>query len=157
LRVWRLARRQFVTDSIDAYNGDGSSRRGGRWNSRGVAVAYASENESLALLEYLVHVDFDFVPVDLAFFPAEIPEDAIHPVGELPEGWNETPPRESAALVGDAFVAANRHLALRVPSIVIPFASNVIVNPRHKRFAEIKFQEPIAFTVDKRLARGSRS
>jgi RES domain-containing protein len=157
LKIWRLGRRQFAPSPSDAYSGEGAAQRGGRWNSRGIAVAYASENESLALLEYLVHVDLDFIPIDLAFFPAEIPEDAIHPIDVLPEGWNETPPRAATAPVGDALVLENRHLAMSVPSIVIPFARNYIINPRHARFTEIRFDEPIPFVIDDRLARRGRS
>jgi RES domain-containing protein len=153
VKVWRLGRRQFAPSPSDAYSGEGAAQRGGRWNSRGVAVAYASENESLALLEYLVHVDLDFIPNDLAFFPAEIPADAIQHIDVLPEGWDETPPRAATAPVGDALVFENRHLALSLPSIVIPFARNYIINPKHERFAEIRFHAPIPFTIDDRLAR----
>ena len=39
-----------------SYDGEGSRRAGGRWNSKGTRVIYMSENRSLCVLEVLVHL-----------------------------------------------------------------------------------------------------
>jgi RES domain-containing protein len=51
MRAFRLCRSNYPT-----YDGKGARRAGGRWNSKGNAVVYISENRSLALLEILVHL-----------------------------------------------------------------------------------------------------
>jgi RES domain-containing protein len=156
VKVWRLARLRYAPTPAAAYSGEGAALRGARWNSRGVRIAYASACESLALLEYLVHVELALAPRDLAFFAAEIPSDAVAELEALPPLWNDLPPPRAAAAIGDAFVAGRENLALRVPSIVIPFASNYLIDPAHPRFTEVMFDEPIAFKIDKRLMRSER-
>src|SRR5580704_8576786 len=45
------------------WDAEGALRRGGRWNSPGVAVLYAASSLSLACLEILVHVrDVENIP-----------------------------------------------------------------------------------------------
>jgi RES domain-containing protein len=156
LKVWRLARRRFAPTAAAAYSGEGAALRGGRWNSRGVRIAYASTNEGLALVEYLVHLDIAYAPTDLVFYPAELPDDAVENVVSIPDGWDVSPPSRATADVGDIFVAAAKHLALRVPSAVLPFAWNVMINPDHHRFREIAFDDPVPFTIDERLLRRLR-
>lgn len=156
MKVWRLARLRYAPTPAAAYSGEGAALRGARWNSRGVRIAYASASESLALLEYLVHVELASAPRDLAFFAAEIPSDAVAELEALPPLWNDLPPPRAAAAIGDAFVAGRKNLALRVPSIVIPFAWNYLIDPAHPRFSEVTFDEPITFKIDKRLMRGER-
>ena len=50
--AWRIVRAARVNS---AFTGEGARVYGGRWNSRGTAVIYVSEHESLAALELLVH------------------------------------------------------------------------------------------------------
>jgi len=49
---WRIVRAARVNS---AFTGEGGRVYGGRWNSRGTAVVYVSEHESLAVLELFVH------------------------------------------------------------------------------------------------------
>ena len=51
--AWRIVRAARVNS---AFTGEGARIYGGRWNSRGTAVIYVSEHESLAALELLVHL-----------------------------------------------------------------------------------------------------
>ncbi|MDQ3308821.1 MAG: RES family NAD+ phosphorylase, partial [Gemmatimonadota bacterium] len=46
-------------------DGEGARLAGGRWNSRGIPLVYASTHLSLAALEYLVHVSPATAPSDL--------------------------------------------------------------------------------------------
>ncbi len=152
MKVWRLARLRYAPTPAAAFSGEGAALRGARWNSRGARIAYASASESLALLEYLVHVELVSAPRDLAFFAADIPADAVAQLEleALPPHWDALPPPRAAAAVGDALVAGREHLALRVPSIVIPFAWNYLIDPAHPRFSEVTLDKPIAFKIDER-------
>ncbi|HTH19992.1 MAG TPA: RES domain-containing protein, partial [Candidatus Udaeobacter sp.] len=51
--AWRIVR---AARANSAFTGEGARIYGGRWNSRGTAVIYVSEHESLAALELLVHL-----------------------------------------------------------------------------------------------------
>jgi RES domain-containing protein len=68
MRVWRVTRRAHA-----APDGEGARLYGGRWNLPNTAVVYASASLSLAVLEYLVHVDRDLAPSDLVSIAATIP------------------------------------------------------------------------------------
>jgi RES domain-containing protein len=133
-----------------AFNGIGPARGGGRWNSRGVHVAYAASSRSLAELEILVHIDRTRAPNDYVFVEADVPNNAIETVKieGLPADWRTMPPPPDLRVIGDAWVRAQRSLALRVPSAVIPEEFNLLVNPAHPRFPELRIigrSEPVVF------------
>ena len=152
MRVWRLVRSRFAQDP---YGGAGAALGGGRWNSRGLYVAYAAWSRSLAMLELLVHVARDQAPDDLVFVGAEIPDDAIQDlnVASLPEGWRRTPPPLELRAVGDAGVRQTRTLALRVPSAIVPQEHNLLINPEHPQFRNMTLEPPEAAFIDARLIR----
>ncbi len=79
MRAWRLVRAVHRDASLTGY---GARRFGGRWNSRGVAVVYASESLEIALLESLVHVDLAQLPRDLLALELEVPDAAIGMLAE---------------------------------------------------------------------------
>ncbi len=56
------------------YDGEGARRAGGRWNSRGNALVYMSENRSLALVEIKVYLS-SVIPDRYVLGAAEIPDD----------------------------------------------------------------------------------
>jgi RES domain-containing protein len=150
VRLWRLTRAPFAAAAFD---GTGAARGGARWNSRGVHVAYASSSRALAILEVLVHVRRENAPSDYVFVEADIPDDAIEQLNpRLPAGWRTEPPPSSLRAIGDEWARANRSLALTVPSAVVPEEFNVLVNPRHARFRELRVTgEPQPVVLDLRL------
>ena len=85
--VWRLTLREHV-----APDGEGARRYGGRWNKPGTPVVYTSGTLSLAVLEYLVHVDSDILPDSLVSVKATIPQiltiQTIDP-SDLPGNWKD--------------------------------------------------------------------
>lgn len=136
-----------------ALDGEGARLYGGRWNSEGAAVVYASATLSLAALEYLVHVDIAEVPADLVALGIEVPDDAVAAVvgvSDLPSDWKR-PGAAGSADLGDAWVAAAASLTLSVPSAIVPEENNVLINPRHVRAADVRIASERPFAYDPRL------
>lgn len=149
MRAWRICRRRHA-----ALKGEGARLHGGRWNTPGGAVVYASSTLALAALELLVHVDPEDVPRDLVAMSIAIPHDApvttITP-GDLPRDWNRHPAHPACAALGDRWLAEGAALILTVPSAVVPEEANVLVNPRHPRARHVSVASVRPFAFDRRL------
>ena len=144
MRVWRITAARFADHALSGF---GAAQAGGRWNSRGTALAYTADAVALAMLELLVHVDRADVPAGLRLLGFELPDDAVVPLAPLPPGWDELPYSPEVQAAGDRWVRARSSLALRVPSAVARGHANLLVNPAHPRFGEVRrvSDEPLAF------------
>jgi RES domain-containing protein len=117
--LWRLCRRPHADLS-----GEGARIFGGRWNSPGRPVVYLAEHPALAALEVRVHLDlpFELLPSDFVLMRVMLPDGLIT---EMADAGSET------VATGDAWLVEGRSVALRVPSVLLPYAWNVLLNPRH--------------------------
>jgi RES domain-containing protein len=135
MRIFRLVKSRYQTT---CFSGEGAKRYAGRWNSRGVAVAYSSSTLSLSVLEILVHLDTDQLPADLVVVEAELDDAQVEHLGakKLPRDWQSTPAPRALARIGDAWVRSGRTLALAVPSALVDSnaENNVLINPLHPAF-----------------------
>jgi len=147
--VYRLCRASFK-----ALDGEGARLSGGRWNSPGRPVVYASSTLALAALEYLVHLDPADAPADLVALTIEIP-DALPvqtvDVTSLPAGWAEATGSTACQKIGDAWLAAGARAVLRVPAAPSPEDENVLVNPLHPAVGSLAIVAERPFTFDPRL------
>jgi len=147
--VWRLVKTAHLSS---AWHGEGARRHGGRWNSPGVAVAYASEHLSLACLEVLVTVHRGGELDDYTAIVADLGDVAVADFGgEPPTDWRSDPPSRSTQAIGDAWFARGRTAVLRVPSVVVPVEYNYLINPAHPDAKRIAIGKPMAFPFDRRL------
>lgn len=149
MRIWRIARAAHR-----ALDGEGARLAGGRWNSEGTPVVYASSTLALAALEYLVHVDFEDVPDDLLAMGIDVPDDA--PVQrltlkDLPDNWNRVVDHPACLEAGDAWMADGNALLLQVPSALIPEEENVLLNPAHPAAEGVRVEYSRRFAFDPRL------
>ena len=62
MQIWRICRERFADE---AFSGTGARRFGGRWNSPGVPMVYASSSLALAAIELFVHLEPNQQPSDL--------------------------------------------------------------------------------------------
>lgn len=154
-RVWRIVKRRHAEGAFD---GAGARRTGGRWNGRGVRVVYTAESASLAVLEVLVHLGTATPLPAYALIAAELDEALVERLREeaLPRDWRASPPPAALQRIGDAWVESGRSAALAVPSVVIPWEANLLLNPAHPDFAAIRVEPPRPFELDERLAGGRR-
>jgi len=151
MRVWRITAARFASAVL---SGMGAAQSGARWNSRGTAIACTADTVALAMLELLVHVDRVDVPAGLRLLSFDVPDDAITTLDPLPPGWNQLPYSQQVRDVGDAWVRARKGWALRVPSAVARGHSNVLLNPGHPRFVEVRRLSDEALAFDDRLFAG---
>jgi RES domain-containing protein len=155
--VFRVLRAAHARTPFD---GEGAYRYGGRWSSPGTRLAYASEHQSLAMLEYFVHLDPEDSPADLVLATAEIPKEVTRKrvtVDELPANWRETPAPPELAQIGDDFVKKAESCALLVPSALAVSENNWLINPQHPEFAKIVQRSPEPLRYDARMfGRGRR-
>ena len=146
---WRIAKAKHAAT---AFSGEGAARTGGRWNSRGMPVIYASSTKSLAVLETLVHlnplVSFRYVIFRLRFDDGLI---AKVPLNRLPANWRAEPPPPSTKAIGDAWVREARSPVLALPSAIIPGEINYLLNPAHPAFKRISIGKPERYIFDPRL------
>lgn len=150
-RVYRILRKRCAKAPFD---GEGAYRYGGRWSSRGIRLAYASEHLSLAMIEYSVHLDRDDPPPDLVVATADVPDDVsrvnVSP-GSLTASWRQTPAPVELAAIGDRFARRRHDAILVVPSAVAPDESNWLLNPDHRDVARIRIHPPEPFMYDARF------
>jgi RES domain-containing protein len=147
-RLYRVLRKAYAQSPFD---GEGAYRYGGRWSSPGTRLAYASEHQSLAMLEYFVHLDADDAPPDLVLVTAEIPEDVPHQrvdIDELPSQWRRSPAPAELARIGDEFVHKGERCVLIVPSALAPNENNWLVNPQHGSFRRVAVGRPEPLSYD---------
>lgn len=152
MRFWRICRRRHAAA---AASGEGARLYGGRWNSRGVSVVYASTSLALAAVETFVNLSPNLQPPDLVSVEGEIP-DALHidrlDVKALPANWLRTRD-ERLRRFGDGWIRQGKTVALLVPSAAIQGEWNILLNPAHPDFPKIKFLEPESFDFDVRMFR----
>jgi RES domain-containing protein len=152
MRFWRLCRRNYAAE---AASGEGARLYGGRWNSRGVRVVYASTSLALAAIEMFVNLEPNLRPADLVSIEGEIPEAlAISKLDPdaLPPRWSEKRD-ESLCRFGDEWARAGRSVALLAPSAAIRGEWNVLLNPEYPEFSKVRFGDPEPFEFDVRMFR----
>lgn len=150
ITLWRLC---TAHRAADAFAGQGSFRRGGRWNPRGLHVVYCAESRSLAALEVLVGLDEKerLLEIPWVCIPAVVNIESIEKAAKVPPEWRKYPHVAATQAFGAEWVQARRSVALRVPSAVIPGEFNYLLNPAHPQFARVKIGKPEPFSFDPRL------
>jgi RES domain-containing protein len=150
MRVFRVLRAAHARTPFD---GEGAYRYGGRWSSPETRLAYASEHQSLAMLEYFVHLDPEDAPDDLVLATAEVPEGVSCKRVEasaLPADW------PGLAQIGDEFVKTAENCLLLVPSALAVSENNVLINPQHPEFKQITVNQAEPLRYDPRMFRKTR-
>lgn len=150
-RAWRIADGRF-----EVFSPVGASGVGGRWNSPGVGVIYASLSYAGAMLECLAHAGIGRVPrthvaIEVAIAASVSVE--RHDESSLPVGWDHAD-LHAAREFGDAWVRELRTAVLLIPSVVARREMNVLMNPQHADFKKIIPSSPEPVVWDERLFRG---
>lgn len=158
-RIYRVLRRAYARAPFD---GEGAYRYGGRWSSPGTRLSYASEHQSLAMLEFFVHLEPDDSPDDLVLAIAEVPgnlkddlkddlKQETLSVANLPPRWRDPAAPPELARFGDEFARRGEHCLLLVPSALAPGENNCLINPAHSDFRKIVVRELETLRYDARM------
>jgi len=156
LALWRIAK-ATPHCTADDLSGGGAAEFGGRWNSKGKHVVYASSSIALATLETLAHLS-DAIAVRNRFLvrievPREVWKKRIEvAIDELPPSWLAEPPARATMAYGDRWLASGASALLLVPSVIVHEESNVLINPAHRDAKRIRSSIARQFIYDPRLA-----
>jgi len=152
MKIWRICREIHAGA---AFSGDGARLFGGRWNSQGVKVVYASSSLALAAVETFVHLEPNLRPEDLVSIEAEIPKDLATErldLHSLPRKWYELRD-DSLKAIGDRWIRGGKNVTLLVPSAAIRGEWNALLNPEHRDFHRLRIGKPKPFEFDLRMFR----
>lgn len=147
MEVYHLGTTMFARQ----LTGEGAKLFGGRWNVIGCPCIYTAGSKALCALEYAANVSLEQMPEDLSFTTYEIPETnwGVFQTKELPAGWANTPASMHVKEWGTRKL--QNHLALQLPSVIIPSEFNFILNPLHPDFKKVRIKEVEPFTFDRRI------
>ncbi len=147
-RAFRIADRRF-----SIFDGTGAFLKGGRWNSPGRRVIYASETYPGAVLEVLAHTRIGKVPRTHEWVEITIPPSVSieHVSLASLKGW-DSPDFAIARQFGDEWLHQQRTLIATVPSLPASgLARNILINQDHPEFTQLKASAPRPVTWDTRL------
>lgn len=146
--VYRISNPLYSND----ISGTGAKLNGSRWNSKGSPMLYTSAFISLAMLEMLVHTNFEDYAIDLHLIYIDIP-DSLEvkeiKAAKLKPNW--TSDIAYTKFIGDQFIKSIQTPLLKIPSAIIDEEYNYLANPLHPEFKKIKITDTKSFRPDKRL------
>lgn len=155
LTGWRIAKARYAGSAFD---GEGARLHGGRWNTAGVRVAYASGSVSLAALEVLAGLQRTSVLPSYSLLSVQFDESQVEvlPTASLPPNWRTFPAPPELQGIGNKWISEKRSLVLQVPSAIIDSEVNYLLNPAHGSFESLMISEPSTFELDRRIAAAVR-
>ena len=137
----------------DNISGESSRKqRGNRWNSFGTPMLYTSDTPALCAVEMHQYIPPSFVPLEYSILKIEIPDVEPLLVDDAffkdPTWINDIKTTQS---IGDYFINENEYLVMKVPSAMITYCSNYLINPMHKDFKEVKIIDTLSFPIEGKL------
>lgn len=157
MRAWRIYDHNAAharQATFDPLRGEGGLHGPGRWHHKGNPITYTASSPSLALLEILVHIDPRRFR-EQTLLELDIPDDTeavtrahlVQLLRDAPEGG----PQARTRAYGTTWLEEQRSLALIVPSLVMPFEENLVLNPLHPNANEVRILRRERITLDERL------
>lgn len=157
VRAWRIYDHNAAharQPGVDPLDGAGGLHGHARWHHRGQPILYTASSPSLALLEVLVHIDPRRYKKQ-TLLQLEIDGDSERvPHAQLVQLLRDAPeddPEAATRDYGTTWLAERRTLALIVPSLVMPFEDNIILDPLHPDAARTRLAARERLTLDARL------
>ncbi|MBP3983393.1 RES family NAD+ phosphorylase [Pseudoxanthomonas helianthi] len=123
----------------------------GRWTSGNAPAIYASCEPSTAMLEFLAHLHGQ-AHDGICCARTALRREWIEEPESLPEGWRDWPYRSDVQQMGDGWLASCRSPVLRVPSVLVPGAYNLIINPACPEWRACTTEHCEVYRLDSRLA-----
>jgi RES domain-containing protein len=144
--VFRIVHRKY-TDLIPA-------GMQGRWNSPGNKVIYAAESIPLAFLETMIRRQgagfSDLFKIVTIQIPDTLAIEEVSPQALDPD-WRFSSDPIPCQLVGDQWYHEARSAVLKVPSAVLPYCYNYVINCQHPAWSNIKILAITGLVPDPRI------
>lgn len=121
----------------------------GRWNPIKTPAVCCADHPASSLLEMLVHIDTEDAPSTYQLLGIDVPDDADIHVPELAEGWTED--LSVTRDIGARFISTATAPVMQVPSIIVPFGWNYVLNPSLAEPAGIRIATVTRHPIDRRL------
>lgn len=150
MELFRLSKEEHST----SLSGIGSAMYPGRWNTKGVEIIYTSTSRALAMAEVLANLYAKTIPENYLMMTIYVPDYTSISViqqSSLPKGWDANVPNMSSKLIGNKFISDNNYCLLKIPSAAVSGDFNILINPNHNEFANIKIIDKTPFVFDERL------
>ena len=152
MRLWRIS-------NYNDLSGWGGLKANGRWHEKGRHVVYTSDHPSSALLEVMVHLEIDFedLPGTYQLLEVDVPDDVaiesvtIATLERVSQDWKDDPKITRGLLL--PWFEGVRTAVVAVPSAIMPFARNYLINPKHVDAARITVVHAARYPHDQRLFR----
>jgi RES domain-containing protein len=151
IRAWRLSKARYAGD----LTGQGAARDGQRWNQSGQRAVYLGLTPEITVLEVLVHLNGVLIaPLVLSAYEVPAGSGLISEAEPeaLPAGWNAIPHGQASAVFGGDWLRDGGQLGLLLPSVVVPQARNLLLNPLHPAMPKVALVHQEPFQLDERLA-----
>jgi RES domain-containing protein len=148
--LWR------ISNYLDL-SGEGARLASARWHTEGRLLVYLAESPASAMLERVVHLmdnnEDGILPRRYQLLRISVPDElGTKELGGLaPADWKERP--EFTRGIGDAWLDSNETPIARVPSAIMPYTWNYLLNPAHPGAQQVKIDEVIHEQFDNRLFR----
>jgi RES domain-containing protein len=133
------------------FDAAGSMIAPGRWNDVHTPVIYTSEHYSTAMLEKLAHLG-GLMPPNQYFIEIDLPKGLTFTrvTKDTLPAWADAD-QAASQRYGVNWATRCDSALLIVPSYVARMEHNIIINPHHEQFGEIRHALPTPIWWDKRL------
>ncbi|CAB3804998.1 hypothetical protein LMG28138_05616 [Pararobbsia alpina] len=148
MTLWRISNHADLL-------GIGGLRAPARWHHAGQPVVYLAEHPALALLEVLVHLEIpsgDELPVSYRLLRVEVNDGASMArldLGAAPADWRTMTAWTRAA--GSEWLSTASSILLEIPSVIVPFGKNYLMNPLHADASRLHVAEVLEVQHDPRI------
>lgn len=147
--VYRICNSKYAKD----ISGESSRKQeSNRWNSKGTPMLYTSESPALCAVEIHQYIPPSFIPLNYSLIEIEIPDTEPLLVDEAffkEKKWIDD--LKTTQAIGDYFVDKNEFLILKVPSAMVSYCWNYLMNPNHKDFNQVKILKTNPFPLTGKL------
>lgn len=139
-----------------------SSGSANRWNIKGQRVIYAGSSRSLSSLELIVHSGAVMPSRKYRVMIISISdEDHLYKqiqIKDLPENWRTLAAYSILQKIGSDWFKSREALVLKVPSAVIPYEYNFVINTEHPDFnGRVNLVRTEEYFWDSRLLKTDRA
>jgi RES domain-containing protein len=142
MRLWRIS-------NYADLSGRGGLFAAARWNHLNTPIVYCADHPASALLEILVNANPENWPATFQLIEVEVPEHVEIAEPNLPPNWRED--ERLTREIGTQFIAGRNRPVQRVPSAIMPFCFNYLINPHMADAAAIRIVAATRHPIDPRL------